>query len=96
MHIEITTNNICIIDGAEVKKEQFPVILHIIRRVYDDCEVLNKRTDFSLKMEWAVHCFLYRLGIKRARTKDVDLDYPCDKAEWLYKLIGCLVWLFIK
>lgn len=59
-------------------------------------EVLNHRSRFSLKMEWAVHNFLYNIGYNRKQTESVDLDYPCDKPEWVYKLFGVLVWPFIK
>ena len=46
-------------------------------------------------MEWTVHNVLYRLGIKRAQTKDVDMDLPCDKPEWLYEVLGVLCWIFL-
>ena len=47
-----------------------------------------KRSLFSLKMEWLCHNTLYRLGIQRDRTKDADLDYPCDRPEWQYIACG--------
>lgn len=47
-----------------------------------------KRSFFSLKMEWLCHNTLYRLGIQRDRTKDADLDNPCDRPEWQYIACG--------
>ena len=47
-----------------------------------------KRSLFSLKMEWLCHNTLYRLGIQRDRTKDADLDNPCDRPEWQYIACG--------
>jgi hypothetical protein len=46
-------------------------------------------------MEWTVHNVLYRLGYKRGQTKDVDMDDPCDKPEWLYGILGVLCWIFL-
>lgn len=48
----------------------------------------------SLKAEWVVHNALYNLGIQRERTKDVDLDYPCDKPEWVYKVASLVLGVF--
>ena len=54
-----------------------------------------ERTLFSLKMEWICHNFLYLVGYERERTKDVDLDNPCDQPEIIYIICGILVWLFV-
>lgn len=35
-----------------------------------------KRTNKSLIREWRAHNLLYDFNYERARTKDVDLDYP--------------------
>lgn len=58
--------------------------------------VFRNRSQFSMKMEWAVHNFCYAIGYERERTKDVDLDYP---QKWYvrigYAVVGVLVWCFI-
>lgn len=59
-------------------------------------EKIFERSINSLKKEWATHNFCYMVHYKRAQTKDCDLDNPCDKPEWVYKLVGTLVWPFIK
>lgn len=93
--LNITKSNIQIKDSAFIRKKFFQPVLDYAHMEYPYCEALQ-RSDLSLKMEWATHNFLYRLNIKRERTKDVDLNYPCDKPEWLYIVCGCLCWIFIK
>lgn len=59
--------------------------------------ILNHRSMFSMKMEWATHKMLYKLGIQRDRTKDLDLDWP---QPWYmrvgYIIAGILSWPFIR
>ena len=57
--------------------------------------IVFERSIFSLKMEWICHKFLYRVGYERERTKDADLDNPCDRPEWQYIICGLLVWVFV-
>lgn len=38
--------------------------------------VTRNRSMFSLCNEWIAHTHLYRLGIARSHTRDVDLEYP--------------------
>lgn len=57
--------------------------------------VFKHRSIFSMKMEWICHKFLYLVGYERERTKDADLDWPCDRPEWQYIVCGMLVWLFV-
>lgn len=84
--------NIRIDYSALVSKKHFDRVLS----QYANTEVMQHRSLFSLKMEWAVHNFCYMIGYKRERTRDVDLDYPCDKPEWIYKICGMICWIFIK
>lgn len=84
--------NIHITDSAFISKRDFDKELD----KYNDSEVAKHRTRFSLKMEWAVHNFCYTIGYKRKQTKDVDLDWPCNLPEWIYEIVGCLIWIFIR
>ena len=86
--------NIHIEDSYKVSKNSFNTILATFVDS-DSLSVKAHRSPFSLRSEWAVHNFLYSLGLWRGKTKDVDLNYP-NKWEWLYCIIGALVWLFIK
>lgn len=92
----VSDNVISIYDSYLISKFDFPKILGDIKQKYPQCNVTLKRSKFSLCMEWTVHNFLYMINYKRSRTKDVDLDYPCDKPEWLYCICGLLTWIFIK
>lgn len=58
--------------------------------------VFDARTMKSLVCEWIVHNFLYSLHLFCSRTKDVDLDYPSDKPEWVYIAIGTIVKPFVR
>ena len=89
---KINEHNIHIVNSYAIRKRDFDCVLDN----YTDNEVAKHRTRFSLKMEWAVHNFCYAIGFKREQTRDVDLDYPCDRPEWVYKVVGCLVWIFIR
>ena len=82
-------------DSYTVPKADFQKTLNQIKSIHGKMPIFQ-RTDKSLKREWAVHNFLYRVGYERERTKDCDLDLPCDKPEWVYIVLGLLVWPFIK
>ena len=76
-------------------KSKFQPELNKIKALHGS-QPIFERTDCSLKAEWAVHSFCYMVGYKRERTRDCDFDNPCDKPEWLYIILGCLVWIFLK
>lgn len=48
---------------------------------------INKRSMFSIIIEWRAHNLLYNLHICRSRTKDVDIEYPI---KW-YKVVGYFI-----
>ena len=100
MKYQVTQNNIHIEDSAFISKRNFGVALTTI---YIESEKENNhslvwnRSWSSLELEWAVHNFLYMIGYKRERTKDVDLDYP--QKWWMtlaYNILGSLCWVFIR
>ena len=98
MEYSVSKTNLHIEDSYEVPKRYMRRTLREIReecrRKGIDTDVF-KRSVFSLKMEWICHNFLYYAGIERERTKDTDLDNPCDRPEWQYIVCGILVWLFV-
>lgn len=94
MNYTLTENNLHIEDSWQVSKRVMDSHLNLFKQRHPDSGVWQ-RSMFSLKMEWAVHNALYALGLFRNHTKDVDLNYP-NKWEWLYKIIGVLVWLFVR
>lgn len=94
----ITENNLHIIDSYKISKKEMEDFLCQIQKDSANLYIFSKiwsRPFFSLRMEWVCHNFLYSIGYKREQTKDVDLNLPC-KIEWLYKVLGCLVWVFVK
>lgn len=84
-----------IFDSCDVPKKDFQKTLNQIKAINGQ-QPIFQRTDFSLKMEWAVHNFCHQIGYQKDRTKDCDFDLPCDKPEWVYEAVGVLVWLFVK
>lgn len=84
-----------IFDSCSVPKRDFQKTFNQIKAINGN-QPIFQRTDKSLIRELAVHNFCYMIGYKRERTKDCDLDLPCDKPEWIYKIFGWLIWPFIK
>lgn len=87
-------NVVNIVDSYKVRKWNMRKVLKNIK-AENHITVVFERSLFSLKMEWICHNFLYNIGYERDRTKDVDLDNPCDRPEWQYIVCGILVWLFV-
>lgn len=77
------------------KRDMKPILAQIAMDNLDVPTTVFERSFFSMKMEWICHKFLYKIGYERERTKDVDLDNPCDRPEWKYELCGLLVWPFV-
>lgn len=97
MQYYVTQNTIHIYDSYIYGKSGFQSRLELIQENYPDCLVFKHRSFWHLKMEWAVHNFLFKLGLWRDRVGDVDLDWPLQK--WyrgiLYSILGPVAWLFI-
>jgi len=84
-------------DSYLVSKRDMQDFLEGIRSSHGgETIVFDARTMKSLVCEWIVHNFLYSLHLYRSRTKDVDLDYPSDKPEWVYIAIGTIVKPFVR
>lgn len=85
----LTRHCLHLVDSYRVPRWRMRSELKYIRRRGQWTQSLVfKRSLFSLKMEWLCHNTLYRLGIQRDRTKDADLDNPCDRPEWQYIACG--------
>lgn len=86
---KVTKNNIHIQDSYKVtSKSKMIEVLYIIQHNHPDCNSF-KRSYNSLISEWRTHNRLYRLGFKRSRTADVDLDaYPKWYMQLLYWIWG--------
>ncbi len=94
----ITLHNLHIDNSYKVRKWKMREYLESVKKYAERHgveTVVFERSFFSLKMGWIAHNFLYEIGFKRERTKDCDLDNPCDRPEWVYVVCGILVWLFV-
>lgn len=92
----MTLENLHIYNSYQVSKKQMDRELYKIQYLYPSCHVWQ-RSMRSLVLEWVTHNALYSLGIKKGRTKDVDLNYPIKRwVEWAYYVAGFLAWPFVK
>ena len=53
------------------------------------CKVLDNRTVKNLTKEWIGHNNLYKLGLFKSHTSDVDLDYP-------QKTLHRIIWFLLS
>lgn len=83
-------------DSYKISKKLFGSALADVEEKHPSLKVW-KRSKGSLKKEWACHNLLYRLGMWKSRTKDVDLDYGMSFLfEAAYWVVGTIAYLFIK
>lgn len=83
MTYKILENRIKIIDSYTMSDEEFGRAIDEIQSLYPE-HIAFKRSRKSMYLEWRAHNLLYRLGIKRSKTADVDLEYP---QLWYMKII---------
>lgn len=89
----ISKTNLHIVDSHKVGKFKMMGELKSIKKDNPDSKVWERCLS-SLYLEWICHNFLYMVGYERDRTKDCDLDNPCDHPEWMYIVGGMVVWPF--
>ena len=86
--ISVTTYNIHIIDSYKIKsRKEKRQILEGLKETEPGCQVLKNRKMCSLINEWTAHNRLYRLGLYKSHTKDVDLNENNSIIEELIWLI---------
>lgn len=85
----VSENNIHIKDSYKVKdRSKMCEILYTIQHNHPECKVF-KRSYNSMISEWRTHNRLYRLGYKKQRTGDVDINYPLKwYVELAYRILG--------
>ena len=75
LKVHASENNTTIFDSYLVKSPwDMESIIYYIKAETSDEYAVNKRNIPGMIYEWRVHNLLYSLGIKRDRTKDVDLN----------------------
>lgn len=96
MKYRIFADRVKLLDSYLVPKSRFGRELVAIRNLHPDCP-LWQRTDGSLKREWAAHNLAYALGVRRSKTKDVDLEYnPKWWVSLLYIVIGGIALFVVR
>ena len=95
MEVKVRTYTLQLKDSYLVSKKNFDQELDNLAP--EHAALLALRSRKSLKWEWAVHNLAYQLGIRRSKTKDVDLNYDLKWYEKVfYALVGRLALLLIK
>ena len=96
MNFKVFPSRIKLYDSAFVHKSDFERELMDVREKTPGHPTWE-RTTKSLCREWAAHNLAYSLGVKRSKTKDVDLEYPQKVlAKIFYAVVGAISMLFIK
>ena len=97
INMKVYDNVITIYDSYLMTKKEFMNTLYFMRRIYIDNKVLLNRNNYSLLCEWAVHKVLFKLGILKDRTKDVDLNlFSSIFINIIYCILGTLFLTFLK
>lgn len=86
---QITKNNIHIENSYQIKsKSEMKEVLYAIQHNHPECNSF-KRDYKSMIAEWRTHNRLYKWGIEKGRTADVDLNYPLKwYVELAYRILG--------
>lgn len=96
MKYKIYADRVKLFDSYLVPKAKFSRELGSIRNLHPSCR-LWKRSDRNIIREWAAHNLAYSLGINRAKTTDVDLDYePKWYHNLIYGVVGAIALWVIK
>ena len=84
MRFNVSKNNIHIEDSFIITSRcEMYSILEQLKNIHPDSCVW-KRSFFHMSCEWKSHNRMYRLGLYRSHTKDVDLNYP---QKWYMKVV---------
>lgn len=96
MNTRVSKNEVWIQDSYLISKKEFKAVLEKIKKKCPNSDVWIRSLK-SLKREWAVHNFLYRLNIQRDRTQSVNFEYPIARKYRIgYEILGRIFMIFIK
>ena len=88
---------VTLIGSHRYSRRQIDWVLSRLYYRYPMNFVMQTREVSSMRREWAVHKFLYGLGICRSRTCDTDFNSPLSVWErFVYDVLGRVIILFIK
>lgn len=80
--------NIHIVDSYQIPNNKIkPFLNRMLKKI--NGRIIYKRTIDSWEKEWIAHNRMYKLGLYRSHTKDVDLDEDESKGRlFVYKVLG--------
>ena len=80
----ITDNNINIENSYKIEtRSEMSELLYAIKHNHPECNVFKRKWN-DLISEWRTHNRLYKIGFKKERTQDTDLNYPMP---WYYQIL---------
>lgn len=89
MEIEYTKNNTKVYDGYKYSNNEIEQAVKEIIKTRKELGLPVTRTESSYVSEWKTHNRLYKLGIQKQRTKDVDLEEEINVTRnFLYSIFG--------
>jgi hypothetical protein len=89
MKIEYYEKYTKVYDGYEYTNSEVKQAVKLIIEKRKELGLPVTRTESSYVNEWITHNRLYKLGIEKNRTKDVDLEENIDpKRNFLYSIFG--------
>lgn len=89
MNIEYYLYNTKVFDGYKCDDSLIEQAVKMIIQTRKGMGLPVTRTEASYINEWKAHNRLYKLGIQRNRTKDVDLEEDINKVRnFLYTILG--------
>lgn len=74
--IHVTENCISVLDSYTTDDRTLIRSILEYVKVQAPNNVTKNRSMFSLCNEWIAHSLLYKIGIARSHTRNVDLEYP--------------------
>lgn len=88
MKFEFYSQSVKVIDSYKASKSDIKRLIPLIKNNIKCPDIIKNRTDNSLYREWRAHNILYKLGLFKERTKDVDLDRERWYTQIIYFIIG--------
>jgi ABC-type siderophore export system fused ATPase/permease subunit len=89
MRVEYTKNNTKVYDSYKYSNKEIEQAVQTIIDTRKELGLPVTRTKQSYISEWKSHNRLYKLGIQRHRTKDVDLEEEINSIRnFLYLILG--------
>lgn len=70
----VNVTNVHILNAYKYSKFGFREIITDIKKMNPDNFTLQNRKNFSIILDWSLNNLLYRFGINREKTRDLDIN----------------------